>query len=198
MDDLQQLLPYVFTILVIAIIPLAIILSAWRFHGIKRCMQHQAEKRNGTVAGSIFLSMLKFSYQDLQVLVSSLPGNKYRHAKTEVTVTLFKPVPGSITIYRETAASKFGKALGAKDVQIGVDDFDRGFMIKADDELYVRTLLDFTLQNKLLEMRHEKPTVSMTGTWLNVSVPRVITTDEEYDHLIDLACALVDRLKALP
>jgi hypothetical protein len=126
-----------------------------------------------------------------------VPGSKYRHAKTEVSVTLFKPLPKNLTILKESVATRLGKAWGVADVQLDRDEFDRDFLIKTEDEAFARNFVNFTLQNKLLEIRQEKPRITLEGTWLTVQVPRVVKTEEGYDQLIDLTFAVVDRIQEL-
>ena len=89
------------------------------------------------------------------------------------------------------------KALGATDVQLGIEEFDNEYQIKTDDEFFVRNLLNFTLQQYLLEMKQEKPRINLEGTRLAIQVPRVIKTEEQYDHLFDLAYAFSDRIQDL-
>jgi hypothetical protein len=53
------------------------------------------------------------------------------------------------------------------------------------------------VQNKLLELRQDKPRIILQGTWLTVSFPKVLKTEQQYDNLLDLAFAVVDRLAEL-
>ncbi|HUT00162.1 MAG TPA: hypothetical protein VMY59_07595 [Candidatus Thermoplasmatota archaeon] len=179
---------------VLGIFPLVIILSLWRYRAIKRLMEHQATKRNGTVVGAFLLPRLKLTYKEVPVVVTSVPGSKYRHAKTQANVTLHTPVPQDLTIQKESVGTRLGKKLGASDVELGIDDFDREYQIKTQDELFARNLLNFSLQSKLLEMKQDKPRVSIHGTWLQVEVPRVVKTETGYDQLLDLAFSFIDRI----
>lgn len=197
MDITQSLFPVLYVFIIIITIVLVIVLSLWRYRTIKRLMEQQATKRSGTVVGTFLLPLLKFSYRALPVLVTSVPGSKYRHAKTEVSVTLFKPVPGNLTIRKESVSTRLGKAWGTADVQLDSDEFDREFLIKTEDEAFARNVVNFTIQNKLLEMKQEKPRITLEGTRLTVQVPRVVKTDEGYDQLLDLAFAVVDRIQEL-
>jgi len=130
-------------------------------------------------------------------LVTSIPGTRYRHAKTEISITLLKPVPGDITILRESVGTRFGKAMGAADIQLGNEEFDRDFLIKTQDESFAINLMNLTMQNTLLEMKQEKPRITLEGTWLTVVVPKVIKTEEGYDLLLTLAFRIIDRLNDL-
>jgi hypothetical protein len=197
MDIMLSMFPILYVFIIIITIVLVIVFSLWRYRTIKRLMEQQATKRSGTVVGTFLLPLLKFSYRALPVVITSVPGSKYRHAKTEVSVTLFKPVPKNLSILKESVTTRLGKALGAADVQLESDEFDREFLIKTEDEAFARNVVNFTLQNKLLEMKQEKPRITLEGTWLTVQVPKVVKTEEGYDQLIGLTFALVDRIQEL-
>jgi len=182
---------------IIVIFPLIIFLSLWRYRTIRRLMQQQAEKRNGTVSGSFLLPQLNCTHQNLPVLVTSIPGNRYRHAKTEAHITLFKPAAGSVTLVSGSFIARFGKTKGLSEVHLGFDEFDKEFLIRSEDEQFVRNLMDSRLQGILLEMKQEKPAVFLAGTSLTVSVPKILKTEEGYDRLFDLSFAFVDRISEL-
>jgi hypothetical protein len=197
MDIPESLFPILFGLFVIIVVSLVVVLSLWRYRTIRRLMEQQAMKRGGTVTGSFLLPLLKFSYHGLPVVVTSVPGTKYRYAKTEANITLLKPAPGDIKIVTESIGTRLGKAFGASDVQLNSDEFDREFLIKTQDESFARNTLNFTLQNKLLGLKQEKPRINLEGTWLAIAVPRVIKTEEGYDQLFDLAFIVVDRIEDL-
>jgi hypothetical protein len=194
MEIPESLYPTLFGLFVIVVISLVIVLSLWRYRTIKRLMEQQAMKRGGTVVGSFLLPVLKFSYQGLPVVVTSVPGTKYRTAKTEANITLNKIAPADLKIITESLGTRLGKAFGASDVQVNSDEFDKEFLIKTQDESFARNILNFTLQNKLLGLKQEKPRISLEGTWLTVAVLKVIKTEERYDELFDLAFCVVDRI----
>jgi len=197
MDIPESLFPILFGLFVIIVISLVVVLSLWRYRTIRRLMEQQATKRSGTVTGSFLLPVLKFPYHGLPVVVTSVPGTKYRNAKTEANITLLKPAPGDLKIVTESIGTRLGKAFGASDVQLNSDEFDRQFLIKTQDESFARNVLNFTVQNKLLGLKQEKPRINLEGTWLAVAVPRVIKTEEQYDQLFDLAFSIVDRIEDL-
>ena len=197
MDIPESLFSVLFVLVIIIVISLVVVLSLWRYKTIRRLMEQQALKRGGTVAGPFLLPVLKFTYRGLPVVVTSVPGTKYRQAKTEVNVTLFKPAPGDLMILKESITTRLGKAFGAADVTLDSDEFDREFLIKTQDDLFARNVLNFTVQNKLLGMMQEKPRVVLEGTWLTVAVPRIVKTEEGYDQLFDLTFAVADRLQEL-
>ena len=99
--------PLILTICIIFILfPLIILLSFWRYRAIKSLMEGQAMKRGGIVTGSSLIPVLKFPYREFTILVVSVPGSKYRHAKTEASMTLRKPAAADLTIVKEYLASR--------------------------------------------------------------------------------------------
>jgi hypothetical protein len=181
--------------ILVVVFPLLIILSLWRYRRIKHLMEQEALKRNGTVIGSRLLPVLRFSYRSVPVVVTSVPGSKYRQAKTTVNCTVRKPVASDLTIVKESLGTRLGKAVGSTDVELGSDEFDQEFVIKTLDETFARNVLTYMVQQKLLEMKQVKPRVILQETQLTVQVPRVVKTPEEYDRLFDLAFAFVDQVE---
>lgn len=184
----------VFIFVIVMIFPLILFFSFRQYRKIKQVMEQQALKRSGTVIGSFLVPVLKLSYRSLPVVVTSVPGSKYRQAKTEIGITLQKPAKANMTIVKESLATRLGTALGATDVELGSEEFDREFVIKTQDDVFARSILHFMLQQKLLEMKQEKPKIILEGTRFSVQVPRILKTEERFDRLFDLAFAFVDRL----
>jgi len=100
-------------------------------------------------------------------------------------------------IYSETIASEIGKKLGMQDIQIGRSEFDEKFMVKGNDEFFVRNFLTSNVQDKLLTLRSHKPVITLDDNGLMVNVPRVLKTEEAYDRLIDSALMIIDRLNEI-
>jgi hypothetical protein len=195
MTDVLQLLPTIFLILIAILVLITIVYVYHNYSTMKRLLEAQALKRGGTVERSYTTRLFKFQYREYPVVVSANQGSRYQPPETKVHILLPKPTPSIVSIHHESLASRIGKAFGSQDIQIGTDDFDNAFMVKADDEQYVRTLVTMTIQNKLLELQHLKPHILLKGTSLDVSVPRLLKTDEQYDQLIDLAIAIVEQIQ---
>ena len=85
--------------------------------------------------------------------------------------------------------------MGLKDIQIGSDRFDDEFIIKSNDEYFVARVLDFYVQNNLLEIKRYHPNIKFVSGILNVFVPRILKNEREYDMLIETGLLIYDRLK---
>lgn len=198
MTDISELIPTIFLFLIVVFFLITIVYVYRNYSTMKRLLEAQALKRGGTIERSYTTRLLKFQYREYPVIVSAYQGSRYQPPETKVHIQLHQPAPSTVSIHHESFASRIGKAFGSQDIQIGTDEFDNAFMVKADDEQYVRTLVTTTIQNKLLELQHERPRILLKGQSLEVSVPRLLKTDEQFDQLIDLAIAFVDQIKESP
>jgi hypothetical protein len=196
-SDFFELLPTFFLILIAAFFIITIVFVYRQYATMRRLLEAQALKRGGTVERSYTNRLLKFQYHDYPVTVSARQGSRYQPPETKVHIMLNKPASSTVLISHESIASRIGKAFGSQDIQIGIDEFDNAFKVKADDEYYMRTLMTLSIQNKLLELQHERPHILLKGQILDVSVPRLLKTGEQYDQLIELATMLVDQLQGL-
>jgi hypothetical protein len=198
MTDVLELLPTIFLILIAVFFLITIVFVYRQYATMKRLLEAQALKRGGTVERSYTNRLLKFQYREYPVVVSARQGSRYQPPETKVHIELTKPASSAVSIYHESLASRIGKAFGSQDIQVGIDEFDNAFMVKADDEQYVRTLVTTAIQNKLIELQHQRPHIVLKGQTLDVSVPKLMKTDEQYDQLIDLATAFVEQIKENP
>jgi len=195
MTDVLQLLPTIFLILITVLVLITIVYVYRNYSTMKRLLEAQALKRGGTVERTYTTQFFKFQYHENPVTVSAHQGSRYEPPETKVHIELSKPASSTVSIYHESLASRIGKAFGSQDIQIGIDEFDNAFMVKADDEQYVRSIVTTTIQNKLLELQHQRPHILLKGQTLDVSVPKLMKTDEQYDQLIDLAIAFVEQIQ---
>lgn len=170
-----------------------------RSNKLKRALEAQAIKRNGTLTGGFLVSYpkLSFSHNTNEVAVYSVPGGRYTPPYTHVSVKLPIPINQKIRIYNEKITGKIGKALGMQDIQIDSDSFDNQFMIKGTDEYYVRNLLTFNIQDMILSISKYKPLILINNQTLKISVPDVITDDYAYDQLINTTLKIIDRIKEI-
>ena len=198
MTDISELIPTIFLVFIVIFFLITIVYVYRNYSTMKRLLEAQALKRGGTVEKSYTTRLFKFQYREHPVVVSAHQGSRYEPPETKVHIELSKVASSNVSIYHESLASRIGKAFGSQDIQIGIDEFDNEFMVKADDEQYVRTLVTMTIQNKLLELQHQRPHILLKGQILDISVPKLMKNDEQYDQLIDLALAFVDQIQENP
>lgn len=136
-----------------------------------KLIKQQALKRNGQVIRFGFWPQLIFLYKDVKISVSSFPGTKYQDPYTVVNACLPSIDVNNIEIYREKLMSKVGKKLGMQDIELGPDQFDREYIIKAkesNDENFIFNLLTPLIQNKLLDIRADNPIVKFYKNIFNL------------------------------
>ena len=113
------------------------------------------------------------------------------------------------TIYRKGLFSELGKKLGMNDVEVGVPDFDRDFIIKGSDESRLRALF---VDVKLRELIAAQPRIRLEvvddegwfGTQfpdgvdeLRFHVPGVLKDIDQLRLLFELFAAALNRLCAM-
>jgi len=160
----------------------------------KILMQHQAEKRSGIVDKTALLPSLRFSHRDQPVHISIRLGSRSSPPETKVHVDMNLSQPRKFTLSPESTAAKLGKKLGMKDIEIGIEAFDNKFIIKGDDEFFVCSLLNPAVQNKLLDIHYLQPHIKLSGNALAMWIYTILSTDQEYDKLIDTTLLIVDSL----
>ena len=187
--------PFFIFAFIIVIFVFSIVTFSKRCNKLKEVVNNQAIKRNGTVANNFGYPILRFQHNIYDVKVYSQSGGKNSPPYTHVEVFLNLSTDFKMRIYNETMASRIGKKLGMQDIQIYNDEFDSKFMIKGSDEYIVTNILNFDVQNKLIDLRSFGPYVRLDKKKLRISVPRLLMGNYEYDLLIDAALKIVDRIK---
>jgi hypothetical protein len=160
-------------------------------------MQVEAEKRGGVVDGPFINPSLRFFYRDQSVMVTIRHGRKNSPPVTRIVVSVKKAFPAKVILYHESIAARIEKKFGLQDIQLGVEDFDKAFIIQADNEFFVKNMMTPMIQGRLLEMKHQKPHIVFNEMMLTISMKRIFRAEEQYDQLINLAFALVDRASEL-
>jgi hypothetical protein len=99
---------------------------------------------------------------------------------TSYKFTLQKNQSGSFRLYKEGFFSKIGKLIGVQDVQLGHEDFDSGYMIKSDNELFVKQLLNLRIRQLILrKMPAMKGEFVINGNFLEYREPLMINNEKK-------------------
>ena len=99
------------------------------------------------------------------------------------------------TVSREGLMSKVGKALGSRDVEIGISDFDSDFLVQGNNENSLRTLLSDAKLRELIQGQRSIR-LSLKGEELHFQAPGVIKDVPRLKSLFELFGVLLDRLEA--
>ena len=112
-------------------------------------------------------------------------------------------------VYRAGVFSELGKHLGMQDVEVGVPDFDRGFVIKGNNETLLRW---FFADERVRSLLHEQPEVRLEVVddegWFGTRFPEgvdelrfqargVIKDVRRLKQLFELFSATLERLCAM-
>ena len=196
MDDIISLIFKYQWVIFVLIIIVIILISFYRFKNVKHVLDAQAMKRNGTVkrTGLYSGNTLTFNHDNHEYAVSEYAGSRYQMPFTRIVTQLHKTVKSTLKIYSESWASGIGKKLGKQDIQIGSSSFDDHFIIQASDELFAINLITYSLQDKLLELRKFKPTLTLNSNRFMINIPKMLRIEQDYDVLIESAIAFVSRL----
>ena len=157
----------------------------------------QALKRKGIASKGFLLSYPKlyFSYKDKDISVFTILGGRYSPPISKLTVNSFSISNKNLIVYKEGFLSKFGKSLGVQDIEIGIDSFDSKFIIKGSDELFIRNILSFDIQDKMLRIIHKlNAEVYFDGNSILISFPYYVKKDSDLDDLINLSISLSDKI----
>jgi hypothetical protein len=113
------------------------------------------------------------------------------------------------TVYRHGIFSELGKKLGMQDVEVGVPDFDRDFVIKGSDEARLRALfMDAKVRELIAAQPHIRLEVVNDEGWFGAQFPEgvdelrfqiggVLKDLAQLKLLFELFAAVLNRLCAM-
>lgn len=206
---------------VIILIVAVVLIIGWQLHQrdrrrVHECLRKQAARLNGKVRPATLFTypQLYFRYQDVEVLVSAMPGSSgHGRARppTAFAQFYFEIYPEYVfRIRNKSVQTMIEKMLGLRDLQTGNSRFDDQFVVQSNNEDFIRHLLTSEIQNKLLEFNpahgldisFQKTTLYRDGRLvlgverprLDVTIEKIATDDQDYYRLIDTATMLYDRL----
>lgn len=81
-------------------------------------------------------------------------SGKHTVLYTGFEIRMKNPHSRTLRLYKEGFFSKVGKAFGGQDIQLGDDAFDKGFIIKSNDERFAQKLLNPQMRDLVLRNRH--------------------------------------------
>jgi hypothetical protein len=179
---------------------LVIIVSLRSRRKLRNVFNKIAIKRNGEITnifGGLGYPVLKFYYNSNQVKVLSLPGSKHSPPRTIVNVEISSPLYNSyMHLYKEGFASRIGKKFGTQDIEIGLDSFDKDIMIKGSDDVFVRNILTYEIQDLALKIiKNHKASIRLMNNKLEVIVLKMIFDEFIYEELINTALRITDRIQ---
>ena len=102
------------------------------------------------------------------------------------TMILERTNDKTFRLYKEGFFSKVGKAFGGQDVQVGHDDFDNAYLIKSNDEIFIKRLLNPRIRQlilrKLPKMRGE---FSLNNNVLKYDAILMLNTEKNRSEIFE-------------
>lgn len=152
------------------------------------------QRSGGTPTGPVSflvksLSPWRMEGQRMGTTVSIFPerrgGGKNSTTYTIVRAELTEPASGTLHVYPEGAFERFSKNfLGAKDLQIGDERFDRAFMVNAVDPEAARAFLGPDRREKLMRALTAGPIV-MTDKFIQFEKAGLITDEQKLRAILE-------------
>ena len=120
----------------------------------RRNLQQLADRVGGTFdpGSALALPTLHLNRPGVSATLSYSEGGEHDSGRLELDVALPAPVP--LRLSPEHAPAKLLKFFGAGDVQVGDDDFDRAFVVRAPSSAAAGRLLGPDVRRALLELRN--------------------------------------------
>jgi len=201
---MSQIADFLIPILIFSSISIMIVLltivNYRRVKKLTKIFQNQAHNRNGIIKTGFFIYFpsLEFEYHHNKVKVYAIPGGKNSSSSTRIIVDFKYPTHQNMVIYRERFASNIKKKFGMQDIALNVDYFDEEVIVKGSDELYIKKILTFGLQEKILGIINKyNAYICLENYSLEIYVPKVLYDESAYDELISTTLTLIKKVKGI-
>jgi hypothetical protein len=184
-------------VIIVGVLVITVVILYFQRKQQQELLQYQAEKRNGYIESSNFLTpirlVLPFGEQFLHIY--TVPGGKNRPSKTiaELTGSTI-PFP-QIKIGRNTLFQKALETFGKERFLSGNEEFDQTFVVHTDNDVSARRILTFDIQKNLMDMASKLPSVEIGSQSLKLVILRTLKDSEGYDLFIDTALAILNKLR---
>lgn len=166
---------------------------------IKEVWKQLSEEINAYyIEGSLFIGpRIKYEHKNWTIFLDTytVSTGKSSTTYTRMRVPFINPNKFHFKIYRKGIVSNIGKALGMQDIEIGYDWFDNEYIIKGNDEILLRRLLQNHQIRNLIERQSKivleiKDNEGMFG-------PKFKDNESELSFMVVGVIKDKDRLKKL-
>lgn len=143
---------------------------------------------------SLAYPTLSFRHRSYPVAVSAAEGSKQHSPRTYFNVTVPRRLPFDMKVRREHLAERVEKAVGARDILVGDEAFDKAFFVRGDDASKVRTILTPELRAALMWFQNLEPWVTVKGRELEVGISTIPGDRGLYERFFALGKLLTDAV----
>lgn len=180
--------------------PARVLLGGHDLSELSGAYQRFAETRNGELHNrQLFQSpKVSFTHRGARALLSIYePGDSTGLLHTQLTYTVPEGWPYRLEVFPQRRPDEGVST--ANDIRIGDDEFDRRFVVKANDAKFAREYLDGAARQALEDLRNllgnDRILVSLNSSRLMVRKESVLSDPDDLAVFADLACRLQDRIE---
>jgi len=162
-------------------------------------LESVAIRKGGRLSKTPFrFPSLILKYKDKLISVSFKPGSRYSPPQTIVSASTNSFRNLEMHIFKEGMLFDILKKIGLeKEIEIDSDYFDNKFVIRGNNRDLIRNLLDYRIQERIIDIEYLFPTVSISNGEIEVTVNMILGSEEKIEKLIDLVVSILDRLDEL-
>jgi len=179
-----------------------------------KLLQIQAEKRGGKLRGGFLKKSIKTAYLYLGVTHVYFPHGNFN---IQVIPVIYEGEPPMVyinsnfrlkeklkfTMYYKnklllTARSQYqGFTFGVKKIKVDNSNFNEIFIIKSNNESFTTLLLNYDIQNRLLDLANNNynPMIKITKNVFTFASQSILYKEEEYDKIIDFCLLFLDKFR---
>jgi hypothetical protein len=118
-------------------------------------------------------------------------SGKHQTTYTCFTLGIEYPRGKTLQVYKEGFFSKVGKAFGGQDIEMGHDDFDNNYIIKSNDELFAKRVLNARIRQLFLRnLPKMRGTFSLIENALEYNAVTILNNEknrEKWEQAIKVA-----------
>jgi len=177
-----------------------VLLGGHDLSDLNHAYQRFAESRAGELHNrQLFQSpKVSFVHHGSRALLSIYePGDSTGLLHTQLTYTVPEGWPYRLEVFPQRRPDD--GVSNANDIRIGDDEFDRRFVVKANDAKFAREFLDGAARQAVEDLRNllgnDRILVSLNSSRLMVRKESVIAEAGDLNVFADLACRLQDRIE---
>lgn len=146
-----------------------------------------------------FVPVIEGTYKGRRIRVVFFSRNSGKTSTSGIRAQVWhkKESAEKIIVYREHIFSGLAKRLGGQDILAGNPEFDKKYMIKGDDESYVRRILDSDMQHKMLTLEIPNMVVEAGSIYVEWLDRRIIDPEkmENLADAVDFLAELAEKIE---
>ncbi|MEM4347745.1 MAG: DUF3137 domain-containing protein [Candidatus Altiarchaeota archaeon] len=146
---------------------------------------------------SFVSNKLEGTYRDHYLNLYTYLKQYGRHSRrfTKLIVKIKNQKGVSLKIYPENFISKIEKTFGMQDISLGNENFDKEFIVKGNNEKFVREILSCSIQMKILNTKNFN--LGVNGEKAEFEEQKVIIDINRLRAIIDLTIDIAEKIESI-